>query len=336
MGARRRGTWVSPRLLRFVRPVRGVTFGLLLLVLVGPSAPAMFSTSTDVSCAGARLDAEDSDQAQHLIGTVWRTVRVGDGLRSYLLSRPPTGSAPAPLLVAFHGLHQRADCFGAATGLVPATRAAGVVLALPESSGPAFNDGRLGTTGPDDDAFTLALVHQLVIARVADARRVVVAGFSNGAGMAMEVAAVHPRTVAAVVSIGGSLIDAPGAARPTGSVPAYLVHGDADRVQPWQGRRSAGPLWPAYISVPATVAEWVRVDESGPPVVDYLAGGPGRPDVTVSTWSPGPSGAGVTSYAVVGMGHVWPTTAADAVDATSLVTRVTATAGGGTSARSGG
>ena len=335
MGATRRGSWVSPRLLRFARPVRGLTFGLLLLVLVGPSAPAIFAASTGVSCAGKLLDTGDSEQAKHGTGTVWRTVRVGDGVRSYLLSRPATYSTPAPLLVAFHGLHQRAECFGAATGLVPAARAAGVVLALPESSGPAFNDGRLGTTGPDDDAFALALVHQLVNARVADARRVVVVGFSNGAGMAMEVGATHPGTVAAVVSIVGSLIDAPDAARPTGSVPAYLVHGDADRVQPWQGRRSAGPLWPAYIPVPATVAEWVRVDESGPPVVEHQAGGPGRPKITVSTWSPGPSGAGVTFYAVPGMGHVWPTKAADGIDATSLVTRVTATVGGGISGGSG-
>jgi polyhydroxybutyrate depolymerase len=228
--------------------------------------------------------------------------------------------------VAFHGLGQRAGSFAAANGLVPATRTAGQVLVLPESSGPAFNDGRLGALGPHDDAFAVAVVRQLATAGIADPRRVVVAGFSNGAGMAMEVAATHPRTFAAVVSIDGELIDGPAAPRPTGAVQAWLVHGTADLVQPWGGRRSAGPTWPAYVSETRTAQLWALAARTGQPTSRLIAGGPGRRSVTVQTWAPGPSGAGVTLYAVDGMGHVWPVGARDTVDATSLVVHAAATA----------
>jgi polyhydroxybutyrate depolymerase len=275
-------------------------------------------------------DAGDLGEARPS-GTAWRSVQVDGVERRYLLSVPPGHRTAGPLVVAFHGLGQRAGAFAAANGLVPATRKAGQVLVLPESSGPAFNDGRLGALGPHDDAFAVAVVRQLTAAGVADPRRVVVAGFSNGAGMAMEVAATHPRLVAAVVSIDGEmidgrLVDGQAAPRPTGAVQAWLVHGTADLVQPWAGRRSAGPTWPAYVSETRTAELWAAAAGAGTPTSRLIAGGPGRRTVTVQTWAPGPAGRGVTLYAVDGMGHVWPVGARDTVDATALVVHAAATA----------
>ena len=80
----------------------------------------------------------------HVVGTAVCTVRVAGKQRSYLLSVPPA-DRPAPLVIAFHGLFQtaqgvrRADRSGRGD---PHRR--GLVLAMPESDGPAFNDGRLG------------------------------------------------------------------------------------------------------------------------------------------------------------------------------------------------
>jgi polyhydroxybutyrate depolymerase len=270
-------------------------------------------------------DAGDLGEARPA-GTSWRSVRVDGVLRRYLLSAPAGRRTPAPLVVAFHGLGQRAGAFAAANGLVPATRTAGQVLVLPESSGPAFNDGRLGALGPQDDAFAVAVVRQLTGSGVADPRRVVVAGFSNGAGMAMEVAATHPHLVAAVVSIDGELIDGAAAPRPAGAVQAWLVHGTADLVQPWGGRSSAGPTWPAYVSESRTAQLFAQAAGAGTPTSKLIAGGPGRRRVTVQTWAPGRAGTGVTLYAIQGMGHVWPVGARDTVDATALVVHAAATA----------
>lgn len=249
------------------------------------------------------------------------TVQVAGERRAFVLSTP-TATGRAALVVAYHGLRQTAATFAGLTGLVSSARAAGVVLALPESDGPAFNDGRLGATGPDDDAVFVALVRQLVTAGLVDPRRVVVTGFSNGAGMAMRVAAVHPDMVAAVVSIDGSLIAAPGAPRPTGPVRAVLVHGTADPVQPWRGRPAVGPLMPAYVPVPSTQAAWVAAAGAGRATVRHLGGTPGHPSVTVTSWAPGRAKVPVTAYTVVGMGHVWPVATVDTIDATQLVTRV--------------
>jgi len=194
--------------------------------------------------------------------------------------------------------------------------------------------------GPHDDLFTLAVIGQLTGRGWVDPGRVTVAGYSNGAGMAMAVAATHPDVVAAVVSIDGELIAAPGAPRPTGPVQAVLVHGTTDRVQPWAGRRARGLTWPSYVSVLATVHTWVTADHAvgpveatlrtppafpagagtprrwpGLPCPTHPAGTPTPPPtpvaqgvVSVTTWAPGPSGAGVVFYTVHGMGHRWPVT----------------------------
>lgn len=296
-----------------VRRAMLVAFALLLALALLPVLVFPQPASASPVCAMGHPGV-------HASGAARCTIRVAGKERAYLLSVPPTDH-PAPLVVAFHGLNQTARVFAGQTGLVPATRAAGLVLALPESDGPAFNDGRLGASGPNDDAFTLALVGALVSARVADPHRVVLTGFSNGAGMAMAVACAHPRAVAALVSVNGSLIDGPGSPRPTAPVRAVLVHGTADRVQPWNGRPAHGGMLPAYIPVPDTVAAWVGAAMSGPAVVERLPGSLGRGPVEVSTWAPGGSGAQVVSYIVPGMGHVWPVAESDNVDATTLVVR---------------
>lgn len=329
----------------------------------GRAAPGRADTATATRTAGAagtvrgrraalaydrrarRWDARDLAEATPG-STRWQTVRIDGVVRRYLLSVPAGVTGRAPLVVAFHGLGEQAAAFAAQTGLVAATRAAGEVLVLPESEGPAFNDGRLGPGGPADDTFALTVIRRLVAAGRVDPERVTVAGFSNGAGMAMQLADTHPETVAAVVSIDGSMIAALGAPRPTGPVEAVLLHGTADRIQPWDGRHARGITWPSYVPVLATVHAWVRADHAGLPVRSTvrsaLRSGPAAADsspgpVGVTRWAPGPSGAGVTFYEVHGMGHRWPVSARPAlrssndalegVSATAVVVATAATAG---------
>jgi polyhydroxybutyrate depolymerase len=301
------------------------------------SAPPVRWPAATIAAYRHRRQLWNAAATQELVpvGSGWRTVRVDGVVRRYLLSVPAHLVGLPALVVAFHGLNQQAVAFAGRTGLIPATRAAGEALVLPESDGPAFNDGRLGPQGPADDAFALAVVQQLVAADLVDPRRVVVAGFSNGAGMAMEVAGRHPGAVGAFVSIAGDMIAGPAAPRPTGPVPGYLVHGTADHVQPWIGRRAEGPTWPAYISVPSAVQLWVKADSAAGVTTRTVRGGARAGTVTIRTWHPGPSGAGVTFYEVDGMGHRWPLgpsptpgrpAGTDGVDATSLVVSAAATA----------
>ncbi len=236
-------------------------------------------------------------------------------------SERPAASATgrAPLVVAYHGLFQSSGRFADLTGLAAAATANGVVLAVPESVRGIWNDGRLGAAGPDDDAFFVALVAQLVREGRVDPNRVTVAGFSNGAGMAMEIAARHPRAVAALVSVCGELLAAPGSPRPRGPVAtAVFVHGTADRVQPWGGRPRWNAAFVAYISVPRTVDAFVRVlGRHGPSTAAQLVAaatgpgdrvGPAGPDpalVSISTWRDR-RGRTVSFYVLDGFDHAWP------------------------------
>lgn len=252
------------------------------------------------------------------------------GVPTTVSTGPSTGGSTAasaaasttgrpPLVVAYHGLFQRPGRFADLTGLAAAATANGVVLAVPESVHGIWNDGRLGAAGPDDDAFFVALVAQLVREGRVDPHRVTVAGFSNGAGMAMEIAARHPRAVAALVSVCGELLAAPGSPRPRRPVAtAVFVHGTADRVQPWDGRPRWNAAYVAYVSVPRTVDAFVRVlGRHGAPTAAELApaatgpgdrAGPVGPDparVSVSSWHDR-RGRSVSFYVLDGFDHAWP------------------------------
>lgn len=243
----------------------------------------------------------------------WQDVRVAGVTRRYLLAVPPAAPGaprPRPLVVAFHGLWQHPGTFARATGLLDDAMAENVVLAVPDALHGVFNDGRLGRRGPDDDGFFLALRAQLVRRGLVDPARVTVAGFSNGAGMAMEIASRHPHAVAAAVAVCGELLAAPGSARPHTPVTVVLIHGTADRLQPWNGRRHRWGHWlVASASVPATVGSFVgALGRHGAPAIAAVRGAPsvdGQPGVTVSTWHDR-AGRSVTFYRIAGFGHAWP------------------------------
>jgi polyhydroxybutyrate depolymerase len=242
----------------------------------------------------------------------WQDVSVGGVRRRYLLALPPTAAGSAvrrPLVVVFHGLWQHPLQFAQVTGLLADARAEGVVLAVPDALNGAFNDGRFGRRGPNDDAFFLALRAQLVHRGIVDPHRVTVAGFSNGAGMAMEIASRHPGAVAALVSVCGELLAAPGSARPHSPVTTVLIHGTRDRLQPWDGRPRWGHWMAAYVSVPTMVDSFVDALGRHRAATEAAVAGArpfeGHPGVTVQTWH-GSGGHSVTFYTLAGFGHAWP------------------------------
>lgn len=235
-----------------------------------------------------------------------------DGVeRTYWFQRPARDEAP--LVIGLHGLHGTARAFAAETGLPAATAAGGVAFAVPESVGPAWNDGRLGPSGPDDAEFLVELVDELVTEGSVDPDRVVVAGFSNGAGMTMALAAEHPDVLAGAVAVSGELLEGPAGPHPQPAaahkVPFWLTHGDADPVQPWAGRPTVSPLLPALLSAEGTVAEFRRANGSADrPSIRRTPGnarlsGP----LEVRTWAArGDRSAPVTLYRLPGAGHEWP------------------------------
>jgi len=288
--------------------------------------------------APAALAAPASAATSTTAASTWRTVEVHGEPRRYLLATPSVAAGPVPLLLVFHGLNQHTVPFLTSTRLVAAARAAGVALAAPETPDASWNDGRFGPRGRDDDGFALAVVRQLVAAGTVDPGRVTVAGFSNGAGMAMEIASRHPDSVAALVSVCGTLLAGPGAPRPHAPVDATFLHGTRDRIQPWNGRGSLGRRMPAQLGEAATIRAFLAADGlTGPAVSDRLPRRPGSATGPVlrSRWaSREPGHATVTLFRLDGAGHTWPVlpgragpgTLASDVDATSVVVGTAATA----------
>jgi polyhydroxybutyrate depolymerase len=237
-----------------------------------------------------------------------RFVQVGRDRRHYLLYVPPSvahADRPAPLVLAFHGLHLSAAWMARSTGLIGAADRAGVVLALPDAERGAWNDGRLGPHGPDDVRFATALVDTLVQGGVADSHRVTVSGYSNGAELALVLAAREPRLFAAVVSVSGAFPAMPGTPQPHRPLPAYFTHGTADPVQPWDGRSRRNRLHPALVSEDATVHAFVSANHAGP--AREVPTGTGA--VQQFVWRASVGGAPVVLYRLVGAGHGWPTQA---------------------------
>lgn len=288
---------------------------LALVLLLGGGAGVRDAAPPTVPApVVAAPDVPAPDLPRPDVRLVDRSLATPDGLRSFLFQPAPVPGR-APLVVALHGLDGEAGAFARATGLPSAAADAGVALVVPRASGRAWNDGRLGPDGPDDAAFVRAVVAELVAEGVVHPGRVVVSGFSNGAGMAMVLAARHPLDWAGAVAVSGELLAGRGAVRPVPAAvrggpgpPVWLSHGDADPVQPWAGRSARSAWLPALASVDETVAAFRRANATGP--------------VQVTTW-PGP--APVTVYRLSAAGHGWPTRAETGWSATDLVVSVAAT-----------
>lgn len=290
----------SPAALAFLAAI-----GLVAAGCAGATAGVRSASSSQHGPLTARTLRESETTAPK--GFSWRSLVVDKTRRTFLLHVPAGIQSPAPLVIALHGLHLSAPWMATRTDLAAAADRAGVVLAIPASLHGAWNDGRLGAGGPDDAAFIRTLASSLAGQGLADPRRVVISGFSNGAEMALVLASRYPQEFAAVVSISGELLSGHHAAHPHGSIPAIFTHGTSDPVQPYDGRPPRGALWPSLQSEGATVAAFVAANHlTGPPTSRVLDTGPGSHRVVEFSWPAGTGGAPVTLYQIVGGGHVWP------------------------------
>lgn len=168
-----------------------------------------------------------------------------------------------------------------------------------------WNDGSGRRTGPayeiDDVGFLTTLLDEVARRFPVDTTRVYAMGFSNGATMALRLAAELPERIAAVAADAGHPFASPaGDARP---VPTICVCGTVDPLIPLDGGRVRLPwgtsmLQPSYTE---RVARWAR-EQGCDPAAETDTPFTG---VTRTRWH-GTNGAEVLLYLVDGAGHVWP------------------------------
>jgi polyhydroxybutyrate depolymerase len=252
--------------------------------------------------------------------TTARHVRLGNWTRDYLLRVPrqPPYSLMGrrrrfPLLILLHGSGARGESIRRQSGMDSVAESRRFLVAYPDGSGELFGLSTDWNAGHccggahfdrvDDIAFLRAVIADISARLPVDARRIYIAGFSDGARMAYRTACEMAGEVTAVAAVSGSLVAEH--CRPSRPIPVIAFHGIEDDEVPYDDSAytaPSSPVPPDAGSLPPTVRFWLATDECRRIVTRRVS-----PHV-ISTAGIGCS-ADVTFYAIEGAGHSWPTLA---------------------------
>jgi polyhydroxybutyrate depolymerase len=281
-----------------------ILFVLALVFLMGSGMPVF------------ALPSDGSD----LLKMERRILSQGGLERTYTLYLPHTydSKTAAPLLVLLHGGGGIGKKLINFTGFDKLARQAGLIVVCPDGVDRHWNDGRQDTghraheEQVDDVGFIAQLLDTLLRELNIDKTRVFVSGISNGAMMSYRLGLELPDRIAAIGTVAGALPEPLSAREWKGrTVPAIIINGTADPLVPFAGgevhfyRKKLGRV----ISVPQTVAFWVRHNQCNPqasPADFPLKSNKSGLTVKKTSYSNCCSGADVEFYAVEGGGHTWP------------------------------
>lgn len=196
------------------------------------------------------------------------TIDVGGVKRSYTAQLP--AKKPAALVIVLHGKTQRGADMIARTAWPQVAKREGFAVVFPDGLNHAWADARTKAgpalrgppIGTDDIAFIAKLVEKLVADGTADAKRVYVAGISNGGAMAMTLVCARADLFAAGASVIMNLTDeAAVTCHPSRPLPMLLMNGTADPLVPYEGGRgssyyAADGFW----STEETLAFWRKLN----------------------------------------------------------------------------
>jgi polyhydroxybutyrate depolymerase len=233
-------------------------------------------------------------------GSSAHAVTVGGVRRTFLVYRPASPPAAAPLVVMLHGGFGSGTQAEKSYGWDAEADRGRFVVAYPDGLNRAWNTGGgcCGTPGrqdTDDIGFITAMVAAIERQVPVDAHRVYATGISNGGIMAYTLAC-HTHIFAAI---------GPDSATELGdcAAPAPLsvihIHGTADRNIPYQGGQGDGPGQINGPAVPALNARWRGIDRCAAPAV-RTAG------VVATSTAACPGGRAVELITIAGAGHQWP------------------------------
>lgn len=251
------------------------------------------------------------------------TIDVNGMKRSYSVQLP--AKRFVPLVVVLHGKTQRGADMITRTAWPQVAKREGLAVVFPDGLNNAWADARTKAgpalrgppPGTDDVAFIAKLVEKLVANGTADAKRVFVAGVSNGGAMAMTMACARADLFAAAASVIMNLTDeAAVTCHPSRPLPMLLMNGTADPLVPYEGGRgssyfAADGFW----STQETLAFWRRLngcETDDTEVTDLPDGAPADHSTVTRISSRCPTGHDVVLYRVNHGGHRMPGFAPDA------------------------
>ncbi len=129
------------------------------------------------------------------------TLQMGASSRSYTVVMPKVPQKAAPLLSVFRGSNQTGDGVRAFSGNVfdELVQEHGFVVMYPDGYKGHWNDARVSSNfptrkaGTDDVAFTKALIDEMRAKNDIDAKKVYIAGYSNGGQMVIRLIHTHTK-----------------------------------------------------------------------------------------------------------------------------------------------
>jgi polyhydroxybutyrate depolymerase len=244
-------------------------------------------------------------------------VTTGGISREYLLHAPAghDDSSPLPLVVMLHGGGGTAKTAATATRLSEKADQAGFFAVYPQAlprdtvrpvtflRNPTFWNvgsgfGHAERLRIDDVAYVRAVLDDVADRNPIDRRRIYVAGFSNGAALALSVAVDLSERIAAVTAVAGHLWRKDVA--PKRPVPLLYMIGAQDPIVPPAGGVVHSPWGKDHTLPPVrdTIEQWARW--LGCSVEPHIVPAPQQRD------GPGSGGGEVLFHTLDEAGHVWP------------------------------
>jgi polyhydroxybutyrate depolymerase len=239
--------------------------------------------------------------------------------REALSWRPAEDFRPERIVLMLHGARgdsERIRHF-TARGLERHAAAGRWLVVYPRGIGGTWNDCRRSPAytarreGVDDVTFLSDLIELLRNRYGMRATDVLVAGFSNGAHMALRVALERPELVGGLAMVAAQLPADTESLCPRTYPAVHLLHmaGTDDPVVPFGGGPSVGPLGDdlgLVLSAAATVRAFGAVDEASQGDWVSLPERDGNPHTSASLAEWLPHGRVIRQYVLHGAGHVVP------------------------------
>jgi polyhydroxybutyrate depolymerase len=222
-----------------------------------------------------------------------------------------------PLLIVLHSLGHSNTEVEQNSGMDQLANANRFAVAYPVGINQAWNAGMCCTTDPsgkvaqtDDVDFLADVISSVSSLLPIDRQRVYVAGFSNGAMMALRFACERPDLVAGVISVAGTLESS---CNPTLPVRLLALHGDQDHTVPYNGSRFSPFVHAPLRSIPATMSTFATIDGCSGTTSSFVT------TAEVNGYERCHAGGSVTLVTIRGAGHIWPTLANSGYDSASAI-----------------
>jgi polyhydroxybutyrate depolymerase len=208
-------------------------------------------------------------------------LNVGTLARCILLYVPPKPVLKnRPLVLVYHGALDTAASTEAGTDFQKVAQHTGEVVAFMQGYADTWNDGAGATDAEkahvNDVAYTQQAITDLKRLVAFDAKRVVAAGFSNGALLAEYLGCELAGDLTLIAPIEGQLpANVSPSCKPSRPISVYEVHGTSDGAIPYWGGTFTGVDGAVItvLSAPASVSRWAQLDRcSATPIYTYPSG----------------------------------------------------------------